>query len=169
MRHAAFAVLAILAAACAVNPPTTHYVVRVDPSATDEELSAVVEAARYWTRAVSLPLVIDVVRADCHESSVLAYGVGVICLTFVDGEAVDCAGNPGTHIEGCTFREGEGATTRIARSHQFAAFQTRIVAHELGHAMGLHHSAPGTLMAAEVPDQSPLPTDVDVEQWWARR
>jgi len=42
-------------------------------------------------------------------------------------------------------------------------------AHELGHAMGLRHTASGTLMAANAADQSPTVTSDDIAQFWSVR
>jgi hypothetical protein len=42
-------------------------------------------------------------------------------------------------------------------------------AHEVGHAMGLRHTAPGDLMAAMEPDQAWYVTENDRAQWWATR
>jgi hypothetical protein len=67
----------------------------------------------------------------------------------------------------------EGATVMLyvnrieASRYHLSVLLRQTAEHEMGHAMGLKHSASGTLMAPYVEQQAPGATSADVAQFWS--
>jgi hypothetical protein len=67
----------------------------------------------------------------------------------------------------------EGSTVTLyvyrieASRYDLSVLLRQTAAHEMGHAMGLKHSASGTLMARYAEQQTPSATSADVAQFWS--
>jgi hypothetical protein len=156
--------LALALSACTAAPPAAlDYAVSIDPTFTADEVDAVTSGLDDWSKAVP----------QLHLSSVIAScdtpAPGQVCLNA----SMDPPSDPGDEIVGTTYRgAAESGTILIYVARILAvapdamALTKQTVEHELGHAMGLQHTATGTLMAADVGNQAPSVTQADVAQFW---
>ncbi len=143
------------------------YAVSIDPAFATNEIDAVSAGLESWSQAVpQLRLTFAIATCDTPAA-------GQVCLhpEFAPPD------NPSDEVVGTTYRGASGSGTvliYVARIESIApdgmmALTQQTVEHELGHAMGLQHTAAGTLMAADVGDQAQDVTPADVAQFWAVR
>lgn len=133
-----------------------HYLIKVDPAFSPSDIEAIQDAARSWEAAVA-GLEMPLVMATCH-------GIEERAICIHSSDAREMATRSGTPLAaGHTDSNNVGGETwmRVPSSLWFQ----REVAHEMGHAMGLSHSAEGTLMYFSAPGESPVPTADDVAHW----
>ena len=148
--------------------PPTDYSVTIDPSFANDEIDAVSAALSDWQTAVP----------ELH----LTYTIGTCTSPSAQQVCLHpefAPPDPSNEIVGTTYRGASDSGTvliyvdriqKITQTMPDAMGLTRqTAAHELGHAMGLQHTAIGTLMAAEVPNQAQGVTAADVAQFWAVR
>lgn len=155
--------IALVLTGCA-ETPAGSYLVKVDPSFTPTEQAAVFESVDQW-RSATPALSIAAELSTCDGAP-----DGRICVR------PDHDAGPG--LLGVTTREywttpsgGEKADTAlyVERIARHPGMFVAAAAHELGHAMGLVHTGPGTVMCHDVGEMAMGVTDADAEQWKAVR
>jgi hypothetical protein len=159
------AVLLLLLAGCSYRPPNS-YAVDIDPSFTVAEQQSIVSAADAWSAAIP-QLELRTGLSACHTES-----DNTICIS--PSHALVAAGPYGDALGGTAYEISAGGKARTTLYVDLVAAQTRVTletvaAHELGHAMWLHHSGPGSLMCSDTGCMAHGPTAADVEQWKAVR
>ena len=127
-------------------PPGTHYSVFADAPSAD--LASAAAAAWQTTGVVTL----DVFQAPCPES-----GQGIIC---VRQTAL------GPDEGGLTVRTDGTDSSDVS---VIAGMPLAVYEHELGHAMALEHTGPGTVMCPGTGCMSPGVTATDVDQFLSLR
>lgn len=144
------AFLFLVGCASPVDPvrPGTHYTVFADATS----MEAVSVAALVWesTGAVTL----DVMSGAC------AAAAATICV------GLEMAGQLATAEGGRTWRDWDTDSATIVLAPGMGA---AVVEHELGHAFGLEHTGPGTIMCWETGCMAASVTAEDVAQFRALR
>jgi hypothetical protein len=156
--------LALTSSACS-SKPTMDYDVTVDPAFSPAETDAVIAGVEDWGRSIpELQLTYKIASCDSPSSCQVCF--------HPQHDAPD----PTHDVVGSTFPGSVDDSTvwiyvdRIqATGWDVSSLIEQTTAHEMGHAVGLHHTGPGTLMAADVPDQAHGVTSADVSQFWSVR
>lgn len=144
----------------ATSPPGLSYRVEISSTFLSDKSAAIVAAADDWSRAVP-ELSLTVTISGCTP------GPHMICVrprTYQELRA-DCGEDSGA--VGCTLLYAENRSVIGLSSVEDDEVTKLFAEHELGHAMGLKHSGPGTIMRAS-PDAYQV-TDADVAQFWEVR
>lgn len=129
----------------------TEYSVTIDPNLRPDAQLAVAMAVNDWQRAV--PVKLQLFVEPCHDAA------QEICVT---------SGPDLGYVVASTDLLSDTSSRivlRLGYLDSVGASMEQAAEHELGHAMGLMHDKPGTLMAAEVLDQAEAPTADDVRRW----
>jgi hypothetical protein len=157
------AVLAMFAVPACRATRTLDYSAAIDPAFTPDQMDEVAGAVDDWKASVP-ELRVTTSIAACDSPSPQQ-----VCV-----HPVHAPRDPADDVVGTThLGSGDSATVLIyvdrilATGMDIHALTRRTAAHELGHAMGLHHTSAGTLMAAYVPEQAQSVTNADVDQFWA--
>lgn len=117
------------------------------------------QAANDWSRAVG-------VRFGRGASTCEGVETGVICVHIVsDEQFADLGYDANTLGVTHTDLKHSGAEMWVRRNGGGGVAVLPVLRHELGHALGLHHSAPGTLMSPSQDVGSPTITVDDVAQY----
>lgn len=161
--------------ACGCRSLGDRYQVHLDPAFTLDEMTIVMGALDEWGS-----------RVPVHFETTVSYCSGdhdgQICMHPEDPAAPYCTGSLSAHIEGgCTddtvdvFGRIDGHDVYLLPMLQVDALRQgtfwNMTRHELGHAMWLAHSKPGSIMCATM-DCEGSPghvSDNDVDQWWEVR
>jgi hypothetical protein len=154
-------------AGCSASPADSlDYAVLIDPSFAMDQQGAAAAGIEDWAAAVP-QLKLTYATGTCGATP----SPQQVCIQPEYAEP-----DPPVQVVGTTYRGAEDSGTvyifvnRIdAMAGDAMGLTQQTVAHELGHAMGLQHTAAGTLMAADVSDQAPTVTAADVAQFWAIR
>ncbi len=165
---------ALSALAGCANAPPSAYVVTLDPSLGSLAENALV-ATDEWRLAVSA-LSLTVVMAPCRLQDDPRGTICVMAVPTQPGEASDVEGQTGG---GSCGGIGGSSSDRDRcwgivsvfppASEHGDAESTRVIVHELGHAMGLSHTGPGTVMCHTSVCASLTVMPADVAQWQSVR
>jgi hypothetical protein len=161
-RHFAFALyvlilLVFFGCAAPPRPHATHYRVEIDPAFPDYATPSALDAVQQW-RDAAPGLTIDVVVSRCSLAP------EAICLRAADNLS-EHAGKIGWTDEDPSQ---DAAEIVVLATHRTVEM-TKLIAHELGHGIGLLHTGPGTVMCGDVECSADAVTCRDVEQFWATR
>ena len=161
-RLLAFSFVFLASGCCAVlgNIKGTQYSVYIDPKFSVDQQAAIVSAAQSW---------------EAVTSARFTFQVGP-CGGVHDGEICVLVASPGTLSPGQmgatvveTFPSVDGGESALDATVTDESEFQQLAAHEIGHAMGLVHTARGTLMFWEAHGQAHTPTPADVAQWSSLR
>jgi hypothetical protein len=157
----------LILTACGSEPSTLTYEVTIDRGFSDDQAAAIVVGLDDWTAA--LPgLRFETTVADCGSPA--PHGV---CIQ-PEHATQDQGGDDFVGLT-CPGVGGDATVLLYVDRMQAAGWDTPLLlvaqttAHEMGHVMGLRHTAAGELMAAQVPDQAHTVTRADVAQFWSVR
>ena len=134
------------------NPVHVEYEVVIDTSFTDAEAEIVARGITDWADATD-NLVFKMYQAPCEQYR----PAQSIC--------VEAIHTPCGHDDwwGCWLKD---ARSIAIDKWKLTDEELRIIAaHEMGHALGLHHGKRGTAMGYRA-DLMTLPTCVDIERFW---
>jgi hypothetical protein len=148
--------LALLLAGCVRDA----YVIHPDPGVAPSVLDAAQAAVEAWTAHVPVTIRLD--GAPCG----VVPAAGDVCLHPI-AAIPSLPWEPGTLAGVTAFNEIWIAEPLLERASP--AQRQRLIAHELGHAMGLLHTGPGTLMYPYASGGAMTVTPADVAQWYAVR
>jgi hypothetical protein len=144
-----------------------HYTLSISPRFTAEQTDSIIAGATEWSRA-TVGLTFEFVVSECMHG-VLGESV---CIHPSDRRACNneyasgCAtGHPGDGIAIITAEIAAQAADDVEGKAVFH----HTAMHELGHAMGLAHSKPGTLMNGDYWTAADHVTSDDVAQFWTLR
>jgi hypothetical protein len=155
----ALVALVLFSVGCSAQGLPTSYHVMIDPSVSPDVAQSVLDAVQDWRAHVELE--ISVVSGRC---SLAEDGYGSVCVIS------DAGPSPlGSDVEATTLQNGYGSAVQLWPDDWRTDIPARVIAHELGHAMGLVHTGPGTLMCASSDCAAVTITDADVAQWLALR
>lgn len=140
--------------------PASSYRVQLSPAFTADQQESILAAVDDW-RAV-VPVHFDVAVSACSGDDDCR-----ICVA----PSYETQGEPLGRTERRWWLSGESATSTlfVACIAETTTTLEEAAAHELGHAMALEHTGPGTLMCADGTCMAPKPVAEDVSQWWGLR
>ena len=182
----------ILTSACATPGLPCSYTVQIDSSFSDNEIAIIEGAMSSWTGlstdAATFDFQITPAFSQYHVDQV-PWGVIVVqkdSLTDIRAKGNSAVGMTETrtildHIENGDFNlnpKAIGPTILIPSESDLASvYKTddidgaffKTTAHETGHAMGLHHTAAGTVMCQDLDCAASAPTCDDLAQYCSLR
>lgn len=145
----------LLLATLPLGCPGTYHL-HFDGQFSEQTKAATVAAVKDWERHV--PVTIRIEPGPCPAWR----GIEDICLHPVDYIEPQ-SGEPG-YLVGLTLGTEIYLVEFVVSRYAFADAQW-VLAHELGHAQGLVHTGPGTLMYPYPDKTSKIVTASDVQQW----
>lgn len=147
------------------GPYPSHYSVFIDPHGLTSEQEILIDnALANWQHAV--PVTFDEFEGACPD---LQWDVETICIHVVSEAEIKQITGPPADFIGWTRMQRGGGESFIWNGLVGDEFQT-VTEHELGHAQGLMHTGPGTLMYFMAGSQeASLPTATDIAQWQGLR
>jgi hypothetical protein len=143
-------ILALLLGACARHP--NEYTVSISPHFTADETQAIIAGLDYWR--ANVPVTFHVLISECQPHA----GSDRFCFVPMH------TGEHDTH-PGITRIDIYDASATIMIDVDRAKYMQFMSRHEAGHAMGLGHSSPGTVMCWSRQCASMTVTPEDAWQW----
>ncbi len=147
-------VLATCSLACAVGweaNPTNHYHLKIPPSFTSDQAQMITDAATEWQKRSGNYVTFD---ADPRAR----FDV----ITFEGGDAFEMSRNFDGALGESIF-DGQSTTIVIYDGLDATTFHQTVM-HEIGHAIGLVHTGPGTIMCKDTGCATHEVTCADVQQ-----
>ena len=185
------AVLAITAFAtgCANPGLPTSYNVIISSDFSDADVASIEQGMQSWTALDSSAPTFSFMVGQTGDDSKVDWST----IQVKKGDLVSVAGMCGEavvdHVAGCTMIRGHlskdegtdtnnpmlsttGPTMYLTDGSTLSGFNVSyvsVIAHETGHAMGLHHTGAGTIMNPIVDDGTTVPTCTDLAQYVSER
>jgi len=144
---------------------TDIYGVYIDPAMSDKEVNSFNQALIAWETMLDGKLIISSIEfAKCPESN-----YNRICAISTTAADINAKGVNPEEVGYTAWNVAEGKGNIYIPSDKDADMSmeemTLIMAHELGHAMGLEHTQTGTVMCYTTACAAGLPTCDDEAQW----
>jgi hypothetical protein len=162
------ACIALITTGCHARTGNTYRVI-IDPNFSAENQELARSAVATWRSALGDELNIwSVEVGECHASGSPGRELCIHASTGAWLTSQFSYNVPGVHDYALTWRDvdNDSADTYVAVDLISGQSLQRSVTHELGHAMGLQHTQPGTLMFWFMnADEALVPTCVDKLQW----
>lgn len=148
-----------------------HYNVVIDASMSHDDVANVSVALAEWTAKTGVKFNVDETKRPwAHFGQTNTIYFSAVSQAMIDTTCSDAAQHAikvRTHLLGCTNRLPGSEKDVYVKPNS----DIRALLHETGHALGLDHDGPGTIMYKYVDDKHPVysVTQADIDQYWALR
>jgi hypothetical protein len=151
-------------------PLPREYQVHISPHMKPEQTQAVLDALDSWQQVAVVHFDVTISNEECGYTLIPGARGGCIFIAYTglpdvrlacDGPAVGCTTDQGT--------SGVAANTILSDALVESGALHAVVMHEIGHALGLHHTGPGTLMCRSLDCDPGYVTQEDVGQYESYR
>lgn len=158
--------------------PMSHYTLIVNPAFTSDEINDITLSAQAWEKAVPVSFDIQIGETNgvCPKEGTICVSIGTnnqhYSLNDAGLEVPDDAGiySVAAWTNWC-FKDAEAEISMDTRASNTGDAQYQLIAaHEMGHAMGLHHQGdPNVLMFPVQNGNVSGPVAADIKQWKSLR